>query len=485
MINENNIPIINPVKKRIYIRSHLKNLSPLIIGSGEDEQTDIDVIRDGNGTPFIPGTSIAGVLRHYAEEHLGKKEEEQKIINALFGEKEKDSIQSLLHISDLTLAGNSCAQVNIRDGIKLDPLTKTTAQHTTGQKQSGGAKYEYEIIETGACFDMKMELIIRENHKNEEKKIYDLLYITLESLEKERIRLGAKTRRGFGRLKLENTKVLPLDMETGEDVNAWIDFNWNFNTNNGISYFKKDILTLKSKTVTRILAKFKIPYSLIIRHYNENPSDDDTTHLVSNSQMVIPGTSWNGVLRHAIYHLLLDVLVHNNNQNELEPGKKFDRFKKIYNDITGDLFGYVNPDDLETQASASRISIDESTISNGNLISYTRNKVDRFTGGVVDSALFSEKPVYGGETALNIEVENPGGWEIGLLLLALKDIGNGIQPLGGDANIGRGILEREKKEIIKIDENPLNDQQEQEYLKKFGIYLDQKIKQFDGVNNEQ
>jgi len=113
--------------------------------------------------------------------------------------------------------------------------------------------------------------------------------------------------------------------------------------------------------------------------------------------------------------------------------------------LTNDLFGYVKED--KKDAKASRIIIRESLIDGGELLTYTRNKVDRFTGGVVDSALFDEMPHYHGKVKLNIAIKKPEKWEIGLILLALKDMGNGIQPVGGGANIGRGILKAQKISI--------------------------------------
>ena len=39
--------------------------SPLAIGSGENANTDSDIILDSSGKPTIPATAIAGVFRNY------------------------------------------------------------------------------------------------------------------------------------------------------------------------------------------------------------------------------------------------------------------------------------------------------------------------------------------------------------------------------------------------------------------------------------
>lgn len=59
---------------RYLARIVLQAETPLSIGSGESNiQTDSPVIRDINGLPFIPGTSLAGILRHAVDSLEQKK----------------------------------------------------------------------------------------------------------------------------------------------------------------------------------------------------------------------------------------------------------------------------------------------------------------------------------------------------------------------------------------------------------------------------
>ena len=50
--------------KKVYYQLKMYQKSPLRIGSGENEITDSDLMIDGKGCPFIPGSSVAGVLRN-------------------------------------------------------------------------------------------------------------------------------------------------------------------------------------------------------------------------------------------------------------------------------------------------------------------------------------------------------------------------------------------------------------------------------------
>ena len=443
---------LNPVDRRIYMKGRLQLESPVIIGSGEDEHTNIDLIRDGNGNPFIPGTSLAGALRHHMEDILETvKNKSNPIVSTVFGKKEEESTQSLLTVFDAFPIDNSGYNVSARDGLELDYTTKTVTEHTTSDETRGGAKYDYEVIEPGAVFDLKLELITREKNQPVIDKIYDVIASILKALENGDIRLGAKTRRGFGKLRLEDIKVLELDMKNKKHVDKWINFNWEFEANTSQNELGKNVLQYKDQSSTNISAGFSIPYSMLIRHYNDDPSDEDTTQLMCDGKYIIPGTSWNGAVLHAIYHIL----------NELVEDEE--KFENTFKEIKHDLFGYVSSDTKE--AKASRIFIEESIMKDSAPISYTRNKVDRFTGGVVDSALFSEKPVYGGSVVLNITVKDSNEWDTGLILLALKDMGNGIQSVGGDASIGRGVLEAESKDI-SINNEPLTLEKEKFYFKK-------------------
>jgi len=414
--------IKDKITERIYIKGNLELISPLLIGSGQDENTDIDLIRDWDGKPFIPGTAIAGAVRHYLDERADKE-----LVETVFGKKEKDSTQSLISFYDAFYdeLPDGELKIQIRDGVGLRHETKTAKDQ---------AKYDYEVLEPGQNFCFKTEIVVREFHAEKRDQIKNLLFWLLSFLKQKKISFGAKTRRGFGSVRLCDEKVLCLNMSELDDVQKWIDFTWDkFEGTENISSLAKSVFQPKEPdNIAEISAEFEIPYSVLIRHYSASPDEPDTTQLSSNEKAVIPGTSWNGAIRHAIYHILKQL-------------NKSEQFEKL----TEDLFGYVNEDkkNKDARAKASKIIIKESLIERGEPLTYTRNKTDRFTGGVVDSALFDEMPHYGGKVKLDIAIKKPEKWEIGLMLLALKDMGNGIQPVGGDANVGRGILKAQKISI--------------------------------------
>jgi len=89
---------------------------------------------------------------------------------------------------------------------------------------------------------------------------------------------------------------------------------------------------------------------------------------------------------------------------------------------------------------ASRLRISESFIENGQGRRQSRIAIDRFTGGVVETALFDECVLAGGKLQVRFELRDPNDAEEGLLLLLLRDLLSGEIPVGGAAAVGRGVL---------------------------------------------
>lgn len=451
----------NKIIKRIYIKGDYVLTSPFLTGSGENENTDMDLLKNHEGIPFIPGTSIAGVLRNYLGGGCCECEEEGLFlpVTLLFGKRDKESTQSLLFVSDGRLKQDSQTTINRRDGIELDFDTRTTAK---------SAKYDYEIIEPGAVFEMRFEFICREMHEDKLINLKHCLYLIVNALENEKISIGAKTRRGLGKGKLENIQILDLDFndpKTQNDmVKKWVEFDWDsIESNRSADDWKQNIDLPASYTDLEV--EFKIPYSFLIRDYIAALSDPDlpdAVQLQCANKPVMPGSSWAGALRHHMKRICFNLLKDTGNFSDAGRLKK-----NIDSKIINKLFGYINKDNKT--AWASRISFEESEIKNSAYFSYTRNKIDRFTGGTVDTALFTEKPVWGKPVrerndtcvSLNIRIEQPlpesDDYETGLLLLGINDLWHGIQPVGGGVSVGRGILAGQSIKINNSEKKDIKD----------------------------
>jgi CRISPR/Cas system CSM-associated protein Csm3 (group 7 of RAMP superfamily) len=405
----------NHIKRRYYLQGDLALESPLIIGSGKDDRADIECLRDWHGNPFIPGTTLAGVLRHYLSEAKCPG------VDQCFGEHKDDGAHSLLVLQDAPALGTEKVSSEIRDGIKLDSLKKTVIDKK---------KYDYEVLHPGQKFRFRLEAVQRDKGVPELDGLLAAVKLVLENGD---VRLGAKTNRGFGCVRLANASTAVFGMPG--DAQAWLDFKWDqFN-----GKWPEASVTLQSPYDFEMHARFEVADSLLIRRYGVDPSDPDATTMQDgNNNAVIPGTAWNGAIRHVL----------ENAGRELDcESKMTDLLKELFGDVVDDdekpsdaaKRTSVRADEKQS-AKRSRVRIDETVVKKGQLMTYVRNKIDRFTGGVVNSALFDERPVFGGITELKVAVRKCSAYEAGLLLLALQELQNGIQTVGGGANIGRGRL---------------------------------------------
>ena len=398
---------------RIVLKGTIELLSPALIGCGKSERSDIDVLLDAEGKPFIPSSSFIGVLKHYIK--LDKEDSHSK--DKFWGYAEDNSgRQSAIKCSDLSCTKN--IQIVVRDGIRID--------NKTGIVESG-AKYDYEIIESGAEFSLYMETVCSDNDDTFNKRMMATIKHVLES---GNIQIGAKTNNGLGKIRLKDAAVFTFDFNRKEDVLKWLKRDFS-----SPAPFNETPFEIRSKTFS-INAMFDLKNSFIIRSYSADPEKPDAVSIKSNDDFIITGSSLKGAIRARSEKIL----------NTLEKPQE----------ILFSLFGNVNKDTKEKKRG--RIRIDEVVLPKYIAELQTRIKIDRFTGGTIDSALFETMPLF---NQYNPESDNPSEkvrnvrititdyepYEAGLMLLVLKDLWTGDLAVGGEKGVGRGTFEGFRAEI--------------------------------------
>jgi len=469
-----------PIIKRIAIKAECSFASPALIGSGLNENTDSDILRDKNDNAFLPGSTVAGVLRNaISDAHI------------LFG---KGNISPIwVFDAELTDSNNQPAEVIELDGVELGKVNKTAV----AQK-----KYDFEAIETGSKFTLRLLLTIRDMSDDNDskdqvkdndndleikvKESKDSLMELVSVLKSGYIAFGAKTRRGFGKVECNSVVKREFDLAKGnanavDALNAWLDFEWDKGT-----WDDADSGTFSVKTEA-IIAKLKLMGSIMIRD-TRNIYDDltakgeapDYKHMSSNGKPVIFGTSWAGAFRSGLYRLLesaypgkaekyLDSVfgyvyekkedandsnASNDNFNADHPATSDSKTNADHSANYGSNSNTHDPADNEDEldisdgvesSKPSEILFDSSFLKKTNehvngYRSVTRVKIDRFTGGAADSALFTEMPWYGGETTLKIRYPNDREDIRDLILLGLDGLNKGIIQVGGEGSVGRGFF---------------------------------------------
>ena len=430
------------VTKRTYYEVHFKLASPLCISSGTDNLADFDLMLDGEGKPFIPGTSIAGAFRN----SLMDKKDKASVMgfskvsksSETEGESEQIGRMSQILISDVSLVKNSSDNVNIsiRDGIKLEDNEKITA---------GTGKFDMQVVEPGAEGCMRFEVVEREN--DDEADANEKIKGFIIDLAEGNIRLGAKKNRGFGKLKVTEVGEKEFDLTQKNQAEKWLDFlGYNASSDDegfpavectryeewkvGKEKYKDSYVKVK---YAKICVPLKLKGGISIRKYSTRPGEADYEQLTikedeeGNRRIpVVPGSSWNGAIRGDAVRVLRDSLG-----------------CKDYKEVINDWFGTVDKDDKD-RTQQSKIVISESKIIGATELPMTRVKINRFDSSAVAGALYSEISFFGGRTELEIMVRVDKGEDykaiMGLVYLVINDIMNGFVPIGGQTAVGRGIF---------------------------------------------
>lgn len=414
------------IKKKVFwIQVELE--SPLNISSGKEDITDSDVIRDYDGTLFVPASSLAGAMRAYL-----KKEKDEPCLfgyskdnkNNINGENNADGKMSALFLSDMNFEDNP--EISVRDGVKLNE--KKTAVT--------GSKYDAEIIEAGIKASFYAELTIRENDKTMNKRTNEKIDKELEykkdfaaiikGIHTGEIRFGSKKTRGFGKLKICHMASREFDKSNYlEYANVYQDKEkWKTQKNEMEEWL---VLADKGLQYLHLQVPLQLKGGISIRQYAAIKDDPDFVHVINaKKEAVIPGSSFAGAIRHRLKNILL----------KLEgQGLDID-----VNNIVNTMFGYVEKD----TAHLSMITISESEIKGAKALTMTRTGISRFESAVKDKTLFTEKTYVDGTVELNILIKKgiykEQYWILGLLLLAVEDLRNGFLAVGGATAIGRGIF---------------------------------------------
>jgi CRISPR/Cas system CSM-associated protein Csm3 (group 7 of RAMP superfamily) len=413
--------------------------TPAHFGNGDaDPLTDMPLLVDEvDDQPLLTGASIAGALRNYLRERalgFGEKESGDSLASELFGgyRGDDDGDQSQLVVFD---APGTSAGFELRDGVAIDAETRTAADEK---------KFDMQLLAAGSSFDLRFELMVSNGNG---QALRDALATALHGLEKGEITLGARKKRGFGQVMVGDWQIWKYDLQTKAGLLAWLsngqDWRTPWTEQSGATLVEKlgaNLSKEDKREIAHLCATFALDGTLMIRSgFGESDNGPDMVHLHSprpkkdkpdeqEKLPVIPGTSWAGILRHRALKIARTI-----SGNDKETSQKF----------VDAMFGPSKIEPGDKHVKASRVSIKESEITDSTSLVVTRVKIDRFTGGAFESALFSEQPAIGKpETRLTLDLalRTPSPAELGLLLLLLKDLWTGDLPIGGESGVGRGRL---------------------------------------------
>ena len=447
------------MKETLYTYRHIARIvieaeTPIAVGSGRsDILTDSPVVRDINGLPFIPGSSLAGVLRHA----LGIADDEKSI----FGHQDDNGGEgSHLSVTDAMMIG---AEGKALDGLQpgLDrtgafykhfvdlPIRQHVRIGDKGAAEDGG-KFDNEVVLRGTRFVFEMELV-------SDTADEPMFSRALRQLQSTVFRVGSGTRRGLGKVKVVSLKRRVLNLSIRKDLEAYLRKSSCLADNfDGAdeelavatdSAWKKYVLRLKPLDF----------FSFGSGHGDDDVDDVPVTESIVSwkdgkptiepQQTLIPATSVKGALAHRTAY-------HYNKIRGLFAGKS-EAKSGDQNPAVAALFGKAGEGASADDISRGNILLSDVHAPRVKDKVLTHVKIDRFTGGTMRGALFDEKVLYGRGQEYTLEIlvakDALNGENIREAFEAsLQDVCDGLLPLGGGVNRGNGIF---TGELITDDGN--------------------------------
>lgn len=436
--------------KRLLAHIVLEAETPLVISSGgKTALTDSAILKDINGYPYIPGSTIAGILRHCLGEEKAKD---------FFGLKDKKTTKgSKIIFSEGKIVG---LDGKVLDGIvngdtifasRFQRLPKRNHVRLTSKgvaKDTG--KFDEEVIYKGTRFAFDIEMVASGNEEQE-----PIFNDVLNELGNDTFRIGGGSRSGFGKIRVIEIKKKNLDLRQSSQLNEYLMMSSALNSN----YDDWDSYTSTSHAsagwIKYDLTLTPVDFFSFGSGLGDNEVDatpvkesfikwENGRGSFKDNALLIPATSLKGVLAHR-------VAFHYNVKHKVfampTPMEDFKEHTTDKNPAVRELFGYQDAN--EGQKCGACLFSDIIGEFNEKEKVFNHVKIDRFTSGAMDGALFSEKVIDGTDSHLHFKtsilIRKPGidskdfNEAIDCLEKALSDIDSGTLPLGGASGRGHGI----------------------------------------------
>lgn len=393
------------------------------IGVTEGDGTDETFVRDVDGAPILYGSALAGALRSALADRLvgyGAPEEARRA-GGLFGDMREHESPLIVFDSPATTGWRAA----IRDGVAIDGKSGAAKM---------GFKFDRELCVSGLQFPIRCDLLVPKD-RDTEHELVSLLCAALASLAEGEVAFGARKTRGLGQARATGFRAVRYDLTTAAGWEA-LASNPDGAPPAGADEYATPSEAAKSawpafsstvvddlRNEARAVFDLDLAGTLLVRSPGSEADDPDMVHLTEAGRPILPGTSLAGVLRSHATRIV----------NTLDLPERAS--------IIEDLFGSAPREAGDKRAlRASRLRVREAVVEGARAHRHTRVKIDRFTGGALDTALFDEQPAVGGSLRITVSIRAPKRADIGLLALLARDLATGWLTVGGEASVGRGVL---------------------------------------------
>ncbi len=451
---------------RYVARVTLEFTTPFLIGTGRGgDVADAVCVSDPNGLPALPGSSLAGVLRAACQSAYTKA-----VTDDLFGFQERDQgAGSRLTVSWACI--HDCHNVpveglvppeRLNDDVLAKALLPAIRDHVRINHRGAGAaddraKFDEQAVCAGQRFTFELALAGNADHQVHWENLLTLLG-------NPDLRLGGKTRRGFGAFRIQALRTRVFDLST--DFAAY--------QNHPVRLAGPDGELHDTPLNPGKPSSLRVELHLRPQSYWMFGGGVDLTGATGNADMapvrdsrvvwkndcgrveedllLIPATGLKGALAHRVafhYNALMGDFADQktaSTDSATQTDEMFYRLVGENNPAVGELFGYCKDSGVEGQRG--RVIIDDQFLTPDppqQLVPHVG--IDRFTGGARDGVLFSERPLWQGpELRIPMRITRPEGVSPETrkaLALALADLAGGRLQVGGGHGRGLGYFKGE------------------------------------------
>lgn len=436
------------------LRLTLEATSAHAIHSGQgDLSHDVLLVRDANGLPTLPGSSLAGVLRHRYRELAGELACER-----LFGyAKRNDSCFSRLQVGwGLVHDSRNQPVEDLREDIESDPLLSLLADSKPLVRQRvrlngcGSAASEGKFDTTLVPAGVRYTCLLGYWSDNSDQSLQD--WQRLVDLLQNGLVLGHGTRTGAGRFRVERLYLGEWNLREPEQAEDYRQRPRSRTDTGGLKQLGPDTgneqalhvtLKLQAEGGWRIgggdvplpnteIDGPKDPDLLPMHEYRIVWTNDAAT--VGGQSHVLPASAVKGALRHRVAFHYRRFTGRFADQSEPRDADECPAVRQ--------LFGYATADD----AAPGLLHLHDLYFDSSETALLMHNRIDHFTGGVMNGALFSGQVLWNTPVVLTIELPETNrlpSVDIQVrkaLQLTLEDLSAGWLPLGAAGSRGLGAF---------------------------------------------
>lgn len=448
--------------------------TPMAIGQGYGETGfDVVLLRDANGLPTIAGSTLAGMLRDAMS-----RDQTSQLVEALFGGGADNRGRSDIKEGRISNLQISFAHVHNADNqpvvgllAALDttsdavlallaedhPVTRERVRLNDRGAAADTGKYDVSAVPAGTRFSFEISAWF----DNEQPAEWQAL---VQLLQRGDLRIGRGKRSGFGAFHVQGLTQRCCDLTRAEGRQRFAEYSAEVdalaqplparpeneaNSLYRIRYQSDGLLRMGGNggTVTAMTAEQRTPDLLT--------QVEDTIVWRNNRgqverMVVIPGSAIKGALRHRfVYHI-----------NRL--AQRFVPDAALQCPEADALFGFAKdnqPPAEKAMGQAGSLIIDDVFIPLAQVTPMVmqHNAIDRFTGGTIDGALYSEEGLW--DVAFEFAVfyrpvtpatdDTLAGISARALHATIKDLVAGRLALGAGGSRGNGSANPDYSHIIQ------------------------------------